>query len=175
MILTIFVITISLGYYLNKIRFGQFVDQIENVNTSKGGSFIERYQYANCSFELIQESPIFGFGVGDVDEKIKQKLIKYNYKFLLDRGVYDPHNEFLKAYIGMGIIGFFCFMGIFVSIFYQLSKRKNILLFFYMGFVFVVCLIEPFLSRQAGILPALFFIGLLVDGHKNKFENGRYV
>ncbi|WP_242134049.1 O-antigen ligase family protein [Aestuariivivens marinum] len=157
----VFLTLIGLGYYLNRIRFNQFIDQVYAVSKTQNGSFVERYQYLKCAIELIKEAPLFGYGAGDLDNVMKEKIIKYNYNYLLERGVYDPHNEFLKAFIGSGLIGFFLFSAIFISMFNHLRKENNKVLLFYVGFVFILCQIEPFLSRQAGILPALFFIGLL--------------
>lgn len=158
-----FILILGIGFYLTRIRFNQFLDQIDVVTQSERGSLVERYQYSKCALELIKEAPLFGYGAGDIGNVMKEKLIKYDFTYLINQGSYDPHNEFLKAYISMGIIGFLLFLGAFISIFYYLKINKNTLLFFYIGFVFVVCLIEPFLSRQAGILPTLFFIGLLID------------
>lgn len=166
-ILFVFMVIMSLGFYLTKIRFYQSVKQIGTITENKEGSLTERFQYARCSLELIGEAPFFGYGIGDINHVVKEKLIKYNYTTLLERGVYDPHNEFLKTYIGTGIIGFLLFLGIFVSVFRKAYYDKNFLLLVYIGFVLIICLIEPFLSRQAGILPVLFFIGLLTDKAKN--------
>ncbi|MDC6362075.1 MULTISPECIES: O-antigen ligase family protein [Flavobacteriaceae] len=167
LILSGFFIIVFLGVYLSRIRFGQSIDQINEITENKEGSLTERYQYIKCSMELIKEAPIFGYGIGDVNDVVKGKLIKYNYTHLLERGVYDPHNEFLKVYIGTGVIGFLLFLGIFVSLFYKAYSTRNRLLLFYVGFVFFICLAEPFLSRQAGILPILFFIGLLAYKERN--------
>lgn len=172
LISVVFLSIIGLGYYLNRIRFNQFINQVNMVSESQNGSFVERYQYTKCALELIKEAPLLGYGAGDIDNVMKEKIIKYNYNYLLDRGVYDPHNEFLKAYVGMGIIGFLSFLAIFISIFIRLRAGNNKLLFFYIGFVFVLCQIEPFLSRQAGILPTLFFLGLLVNYRQKNTENG---
>jgi len=165
-----FILILSIGFYLTRIRFNQFINQIDVVAESERGSLVERYQYTKCSLELIKEAPIFGYGAGDFGAVMEGKLKKYNFTYLLNKGVFDPHNEFLKSYIGMGIVGFLFFLGAFLSIFYRLSFEKNNVLFFYVGFVFIICLIEPFLSRQAGILPTLFFIGLLVDGNRKTVE-----
>lgn len=171
-ILVAFISIFSLGFYLTKITFIESIKQIGVITENQKGSLIERFQYTKCSLELIGESPFGGYGIGDINNVVKEKLIKYNYTYLIDRGVYDPHNEFLKSHIGMGIIGFILFLGIFVSLFYISYKEKNTLLFFYVGFICVVCLIEPFLSRQAGILPSLFFIGLLIEKDKNVSDYG---
>ncbi|MFI1772647.1 O-antigen ligase family protein [Thalassobellus citreus] len=166
-ILFISVVIICIGFYLSKIRFNHFINEISVVSENREGSLIERYQYSKCSIELIRESPFFGYGVGDIDNVIKEKLIKYNYSYLIEKGVYDPHNEFLKSYIGMGVIGFVLFVSIFICLFYKSYREKNIVLFFYTGFVFIICLIEPFLSRQAGILPVLFFVGIISNKERS--------
>ncbi|BFP41091.1 hypothetical protein FGF1_19360 [Flavobacteriaceae bacterium GF1] len=166
-ILSVFILILSLGFYLAKIRFRQSIEQLGVIEQNREGSLIERFQYAKCSLELIGEAPLFGYGIGDINNVVKEKLIKYNYTFLLERGVYDPHNEFFKTYIGSGIIAVLLFLGIFISLFRRAYHDKNFMLLIYTGFVFTICLIEPFLSRQAGILPVLFFIGLLSYKEKN--------
>jgi len=166
-IMSVFILIMSLGFYLAKTRFRQSIEQMGAINEKKEGSLIERFQYTKCSLELIGEAPVFGYGIGDINTKMKEKLIKNDFTFLLYKGVYDPHNEFLKTFIGSGVIGFFLFFGIFISIFRRAYYNQNILLMIYTGIVFIVCMIEPFLSRQAGILPVLFFIGLLTYNEKN--------
>ena len=166
-LISVFVLILSLGFYLARTRFHVFIEQMGMITENKEGSLIERFQYTKCSLELIGEAPLFGYGIGDVNHVMKEKLNKYNYTFLLERGVYDPHNEFLKIFIGSGVVGFILFLGIFSSIFRKAYNDRNFLLLIYTGFVFIVCLIEPFLSRQAGILPTLFFIGLLTNKEEN--------
>lgn len=170
-ILVSLILIFSTAFYLTRYRLSQSLDQINAITENKEGSLTERFQYTKCALELIKEAPIFGYGAGDIDTVMNEKLVKYHFTYLYERGVYDPHNEFLKAYVGMGIIGFLFFSGIFASFFYYLSFTKNSLIFFYTGFVFIICLIEPFLSRQAGILPVLFFIGLLTYYGKNSLDD----
>ncbi|MBC3758486.1 O-antigen ligase family protein [Hyunsoonleella sp. SJ7] len=160
--------------YLLRYRLNQSYQQIHSFNESKEGSLSERFQYNKCAFELIKESPLFGYGVGDIGVVMKAKLAKYKFTYLLERGVFDPHNEFLKAYIGMGIIGFMLFMGIFASFYYHLNFYKDRLILFYISFVFIICFVEPFLSRQSGILQTFFFTGLFLSENSKLIGNEGY-
>ncbi|TAI47537.1 O-antigen ligase family protein [Flagellimonas allohymeniacidonis] len=151
-----------LGFHVSSPRFNRMINEISNISENTNGSFIERINYTNTAIALIKEAPIIGHGFGDVRTVMKQKMEHLNYADKLEQPSYDPHNEFLKALVGTGLIGFLLLtMALITPLFFSI-KEKNLAMGILIGTISILCLVEPLLSRQMGMFTSLFFIGIFV-------------
>lgn len=129
---------------------------IKNEVTSTG---IRLVLWEN-SLELIKESPIFGYGIGDIQDLLSQQMKSNGFLVLAERKS-NCHNQYLQFVLSFGLIGFAFFI---ITIFYFFIKFKNennilgstILMFFL--FIFMI---ESYLDRQNGIILFSIFMSIL--------------
>lgn len=129
---------------------------IKNEITSTG---IRLVLWEN-SLELIKESPIFGYGIGDIQDLLSQQMKSNGFLVLAERKS-NCHNQYLQFLLSFGLIGLAFFI---ITIFYFFIKFKNennilgstILIFFLFLFM-----IESFLDRQNGIILFSTFMSIL--------------
>jgi len=130
---------------------------IKNEITSTG---IRLVLWEN-SLELIKESPIFGYGIGDIQDLLSQQMKSNGFLVLAERKS-NCHNQYLQFLMSIGLIGLALFI---ISIFYYFNKFKNennilgatVLIFFLLLFM-----TESFLDRQNGIIIYSLVLSLLV-------------
>lgn len=105
---------------------------------------------------LINESPIFGYGIGDVEQKMVEELTRNGYLIEASRKL-NPHNQYLQFLLSIGMVGFLLFLS-FVVAFLKGNIRKNgflIISFFIIygiGFMF-----ESIFIRNIGVFPMVFW------------------
>jgi O-antigen ligase len=113
------------------------------------------------SLELIKESPVFGYGIGDNQELFALQMESKGY-FILAQKKTNCHNQYLQFLLSIGVIGlsFFVLSILWLFSFFYMNKAYlglAVVLFFLMVFVS-----ESFLERQNGIITYALFISLLV-------------
>jgi O-antigen ligase len=121
------------------IRDFQMSSQNKEMDYSDG----ERLRSYQIGWEMFEDSPITGFGVGDVFDEYAER---YENKFYDTNPTFLPHNQFLTIAVSTGIVG---------------------LLFFSLSFFF------PFLYKEAWkdpFLKALFILMLLSFLVENTLE-----
>jgi len=126
----------------------------KTISPNYSNSF--RVAITNCSIKLIQKNFLFGYGVGDVQEKLND-CYKQSSSLLLKK-TYNSHNQYLDIWLKTGIIGFIYFLSF---IFYELVinlKNKNYLLFGIFLFYAIIFLFENILERQSGVILFYFLI-----------------
>jgi len=139
------------------------------MNSPRMGGFSNLNNYLNynlrvqswrAGFNILKESPIIGSGVGDAESRLMSEYSKLGY--LENRTLeLNEHNQYLQIANQSGMIGLFIFLMTIISGFSMAIKNRNFLQF---GFIFVmamVCMVESFLSRQAGTTFFAFFYCLL--------------
>lgn len=110
-----------------------------------------------CSVSLIKESWLFGYGAGNVNDKLNNC-----YKEKINSDVYqtfyfNSHNQYLQVFLAGGIIGLLFFL---TNIFYifKVSFLRRDKLFFYFSILISICfLTENILSRHDGVIFYAFF------------------
>lgn len=151
------------GFVVKK-RFAPMFEKIESRDAFTGrNSTEERFQYLETSFALLKERPLLGYGMGDVNHAIKRKAEEIGFKTILQKEIYDPHNEFIKIYLGLGVVGLISIVILFYKLFYRAITNKNVFLFGLTWAVFCSCFTESYLSRQGGIVPFLIFSCLFIQ------------
>ena len=131
----------------------------KETNISDEGRLIS-YNYA---LQIIRQHPLIGVGLGDVFDEMKQKYqIDFpgkNVEILL------PHNQFLMAGVGIGIIGMIYLLLMQISI-YKLVKKSDFLYLSFCIITFFAMMIEPLYETQYGTCIFLFFLLLLMKRSK---------
>ena len=93
---------------------------IQKLTESNQNSTNIRVAIYENSINLIKQSPLFGYGIGDVQEQLDICYSTNNSNFV--KGMYNSHNQYLFIWLSTGIIGFLIFISflIFKSGFFSL-------------------------------------------------------
>lgn len=170
-LLTSFLLIISISFIpqVNK-RFKELfvlkTYSVENIHDRNSSQI--RVAIWKTSFDKIKQSPIIGYGIGDV-----QIILNNSYKnispILLKRQ-YNSHNQYLGIWLSTGIIGLILFL-YFLLFNYKLSLEYkdylflSILLFFSLNF-----LTENIIERQTGAMLFFFLINLFSASNYKKIK-----
>lgn len=134
----------------------------EAVFTSKlrPGSTQIRYMVYKSSIELIGQSPVFGYGAGDVDKELTRQLGKNRFSSISHLG-YGPHSQFLYETLAHGIFGFLTLLSLFLMFFRYYKDKDDYLKYGIVFIVIIFCTFESYLNSRAGLLPTIFFLSLI--------------
>ena len=113
----------------------------------------------NCAIEEIKEKPIFGHGLGDVQQSLMKNYEEKNFILARERN-HNTHNQYLDILMSNGIAGLIVFFTFLIFLSLKAIKQKNWLL---LGIVFtfaLACLTENILSRNQGVLFISFMISI---------------
>ncbi len=126
-----------------------------------------------CNKNLITESPFFGYGIGDVQDKLDACYagLTANGNHQLDTvsQQLNTHNYFAFLWIAGGIIVLLAFLGLLIFNGRIAFKNKDYLYLVFMMLVVINMMAESTLSRAHGILFFVLFNGLLF--HKNLLKS----
>ncbi len=113
-----------------------------------------------CAFEAVPETPLFGYGSGDVDE-ILLKTYKSRKFALAEMKNLNAHNQYLHSYLMHGILGIGVILVILVFPLHSAIVEKNYLLFIFIMLFALGFLTEVILLVQKGIVFFSIFYPLL--------------
>lgn len=129
-------------------------------STGSNGSTGIRLRIWKEGIHLIKESPIFGYGTGDVKNVLLNRYDEVYMCKAFDKRL-NAHNQFIQIAISLGLVGLFVFL---LSLFETVKngfKTKN---FFKVSFVVIFvmyALTESMLENQAGTIFFGLFFSLL--------------
>ena len=147
----------------------------ERINEAVQSISEEDYSFSTTSarlaiwevaLDIIEESPIYGYGTGDVKDELLKEYKEREYNFLFYKKL-NCHNQYLQSAIAFGVIGLIIFL---FSIFYPLRKILQWRNYLYGGLLFVVVvnfLTESVLETQAGVVFYALFNSFLYFNHRN--------
>jgi O-antigen ligase len=116
----------------------------------------------------IKENLWLGVSPGDADDKLLEAYAEGQMDGANQKKL-NAHNEFLQITLGLGILGLFAYIMLFIIGFYQAFLYKNRLLNIFLVLIILNFLVESMLQRQAGILFFACFLCLFL--HQDfKFE-----
>jgi len=114
-----------------------------------------------CDFKLIQNSPIVGIGIGDIQDSLtscyREDLRSEIYKW----HTYNSHNQYFYFWISTGILGLISIVFLILKTFAFSLKEKNKLLFLITCLIAITFFTENLLERSDGLIFYSFFTGLL--------------
>jgi len=112
--------------------------------------------------EMLQEQDIFftGFGLGNAQDQIRQKVKKYN--LYPGNGEFNFHNQYVQTFAEIGVFGFITLVIMMVYTVKKAFKNKDFMHIVFSLTMIMLFLTDSFLSRQRGII---FFITLYCIFH----------
>lgn len=115
----------------------------------------------NLEWQLIEASPIFGYGTGSEIYILKQKYFenKFYRSYLLGL---NAHNQYLSFLLSAGVAGLLLYLYIFYYAINLAIKRKDFLLLCFMIILLVVSFSENILDVTKGVLFYSFFFSLFL-------------
>ncbi len=139
-----------------------FVKKIKEPKGRKPSSLSIRYGIYKCGLGLINESPIFGYGVGDVQEELN-KCYKNSYRSsFYKKKKFDTHNFYFNLLLSGGVMALLSFI-VMIVFNIKLALNQNDML--YIGFIVLIlicCLTENILNRVYGSIFYAFFNALFL-------------
>ena len=147
-------------------RFKELYKLDNYTGVLKDNSTSLRFGIYNCAVSKIFESPLLGFGLGDVQTEL-DKCYEDKSKLLLERS-YNSHNQYLSYFLSSGFLGFFLLCFILGKILLNAIKSKDYFLVSITVFFTLCMLFENILERQSGVILFSFYICLFSF---NNFKN----
>lgn len=115
-----------------------------------------------CSTEIIQANPLFGVGVGDVQDALNECYTKEIGAIIYTWDTYNSHNQYLFFGLAAGILGILSFLfQTFYFIFLSIKRQHAIAIFFFVSTA-VIFLSENLLVRSDGIMYYALFGSFLI-------------
>lgn len=122
------------------------------------------------TIELIRDRPLLGFGTGGFEEAYSQK-IKDNPDW--EKNImHDPHNQFLKIWVEMGMLGLIIFLSMLASSLFQKSSK----MYFHLGIGVLLawCATSLFSSHFSTFTEGRFiyiWLGIMLASESNKIKH----
>ena len=142
-------------------RAFEFVQALSQSNVDPNNPDSMRKAVYRGTFDVIQEHPILGAGVGDVQMKLDRAYEKRGFALAKERS-FNTHNNYLNWWVTAGVFAAFIFVllqfsqiGIALASKNQLHLAITVLLSFSM-------LTENLLMRQDGVFTYAFFSSFLI-------------
>lgn len=149
-----FLVGIAASLLMKSNRIKYMIDDYKNfevTNDAELSTAGKRVLIWQSSAAVIQEHFWLGTGIGNDNSALKSEFEKRGYSYLASRNL-NAHNQFIQAFIALGISGFI-FMFIFML--YPLwvgYKNKDYLLIAFSTIIILNACTECILNRQAGVL-----------------------
>jgi O-antigen ligase len=115
----------------------------------------------NCAWEEVKAAPVFGYGLGDVQQQLVKNYKEKNFILGLNSN-YNTHNQYLDLLLMSGFAGLISFILFIILVLGYSIKQKNYLL---AGFTIVFCLsclTENLLNRDQGAVFVALIFSLLI-------------
>lgn len=109
-----------------------------------------RIQVYKCTFENIKKVGLFGYGIGDVKDKM-YSCYQQNAQKIASQKL-NTHNVFLNVLLGQGYIGFIVFLIILFNLFKFSLQNKDTIFTAILLFYTIEFLTENVLDRQNGVI-----------------------
>ena len=137
-----------------------------NIESSSMGMRMVLWKH---TIELIQDRPLLGFGTGGFEEAYSRK-IQDNPDW--EKNImHDPHNQFLKIWVEMGIFGLMVFLSMLTSSLFQKSSK----MYFHLGIGVLLawCATSLFSSHFSTFTEGRFiyiWLGIMLASESNKIK-----
>lgn len=143
--------------YLKYLTDGTF----KNHSVVKTGTY--RYYIWKDGIKQLHRHLFFGVGTGDVEDEIYDQ----NYTGFLAKK-HNLHNEFLEAFVRLGVLGGVSLLSVFFLSFWNALKHKNYILLYFLIIIIINFFFESMLQRAAGTMFFGFFNFFLLFLHDKK-------
>ena len=125
-----------------------------------------------CAVETIFKHPLFGVGIGDVQELLDQCY--FHEKSNFTKGMYNSHNQYLYTWLSAGIIGFLIFIILLGYYFKKAIQYNDSIMFSVLVLYCIIFLFENVLSRQSGVIFFSFILNYFLWDNLNRNKGLNY-
>ena len=141
-------------------RIEELKFELHEAKDPNGHSLLQRIEYWKTAWAVIQDHPLLGVGIGDINREIEAKYIETG-SLLTPENRHRSHNMYLTTWMGVGVfgvllmlwgIGYFGWIGI---------KEQHPVLLAFCVIVFATMCLEDNLETQAGASFVGFFMAIL--------------
>jgi O-antigen ligase len=132
------------------------IDTSITISNSTGSRIIAWRE----AWGLIKQKPLLGYGTGNANLFLKEKLTQHGYIQLANYPMH-VHNQLLTTWLSIGILGLLLLLILIIYCARIFLLRDDRLGFCLMPFLFLNILTDDMLEIQAGIVFLLFFMYLL--------------
>lgn len=143
--------------FKNRIDYAVYDFKNMQSGNTKNFSDGERMMSLEAGFQTGNRSPLFGVGMGDLNNEIKQFYAKKYPEFIVKR----PHNQFVFFYAAIGIIGTIAFLMAFLIPFFHQGKYKDELFLAFHIIIFLSFMVETTIGSAIGTAYYIFFLLLI--------------
>ncbi|HAW20776.1 MAG TPA: hypothetical protein DCX14_11380 [Flavobacteriales bacterium] len=126
------------------------------VRPSANESTAVRSLVYNSAWELATSQPWYGQGTGDFQDALDAVYEEKSYVKAKERH-YNAHNQFLQAWISVGIPGLMLMIGIFTVVFHRAITSREWLFLGFAVLALFISLTESIFNVQAGVVFFSFF------------------
>ncbi|HEX7015578.1 MAG TPA: O-antigen ligase family protein [Cyclobacteriaceae bacterium] len=119
-----------------------------------------RYPVFKSCVEVISTYPIFGVGIGDVQDVLKETYKKHNFQEALMNN-YNPHNDLLQIQVTTGIVGTALFLFLIFLMLRFLWIERNIFMISFVVLYLSASVSESVLERNKGVVFFAFFLTVI--------------
>jgi O-antigen ligase len=159
------VLTVSVPYLRDRVS--QVLSGLDND---------PRYPVFKSCLEVISANPIFGVGIGDVQDVLLKTYEKHNYQEALMNN-YNPHNDLLQMQVTTGIVG----TGLYLFLIFQMLRyiwaERNIFMISFVVLYLIASVSESILERNKGVvffaffLTVIFILKLMIPANNTRIQN----
>lgn len=110
-----------------------------------------RFGIWKAGLHIIQQSPVFGVGTGDIQNKLNEEYQITGDKDLLQVKALNAHNQFIEIAAENGIIALLIFISILFLMTEIAISSKNTLYLMFIIIVLISFMFETMLNRLAGL------------------------
>lgn len=160
-ILKIFFLLITLSSIIYVAKTDRFQEIFNKNNFSESVVFNStnlRFHIYSCSLRLIKISPIYGYGIGDVQNELNNCYEAKSPLLLINSN--NSHNQYLSYFLSAGIFGFFSLLYLLLFYFKRGVLKKNRLLLIFTVFFSIIMFFENILERQTGVIMFSYILSL---------------
>lgn len=129
---------------------------LHNIDRTSSESTTVRILIWNESLDLIKNNFLFGTGVGDANDELRNAYQRDGLTGAFEHR-FNAHNQFFQTFIGLGAIGFVVLLMLTFGPAIRGIKTRNFLLFVFSFLIISNFMVESMLQTSAGVLFFVFF------------------
>lgn len=156
----VFLVTVLVMVRLFPEPFSRFNSitsvSLQNIDKTSSESTTVRILIWNESLDLIQNNFMFGTGVGDANDELRNSYQRDGLTGAFEHR-FNAHNQFFQTFIGLGVIGFVILLMLTFGPAMRGIKTRNFLLFVFSFLIVSNFMVESMLQTSAGVLFFVFF------------------
>lgn len=119
-----------------------------------------RYPVFRSCLEVISTYPIFGVGIGDVQDVLQETYKKHNFQeAYMNR--YNPHNDLLQIQVTTGIVGTSLYLFLIFQMLRYIWVERNIFMISFVVLYLIASVSESVLERNKGVVFFAFFLTVI--------------